>query len=105
MEHVVVSSADLGDTWKVRHHLAMADPLPVEQPLVQLCHSIQEIARKCGQDGVLRDGVARLLDGAQEILAAEWGPRLDMGTVDHYLAKIADRIDYDRDRQVFRDES
>lgn len=104
MQYGIVPSNELGITnWTARHHLAVQDPNQAELPLVALVKLTDLMANRFGDDGVLREGVAHLILGAQDLLAGPWGDRLDMGTVDSWLLAIAERISYDRDVQEFTD--
>jgi hypothetical protein len=80
----------------------MAAPNSTEQPLVLLLTATRTLVERHGQDGVLRDGVAKLILGTRELLNAEWG-RIDRGTVDRMLCQWAARIDFDLDVEEFKD--
>lgn len=80
----------------------MAAPTGQEAPLVMLLVASRELVERHGRDGVLRDGVAKLLLGTRELLNAEWG-RIDRGTVDRMIVQWAARISFDLDTEEFRD--
>lgn len=84
--------------WQARHTLAMFQPDRREEPLVRLVYAIAEAAERFGEDGVLREGVAQLLEGTLVLLNASWGERLEMGRIDTQLRDIAQRIGYNLDR-------
>jgi hypothetical protein len=88
--------------WETRHITAFTAPRRDEADLVQLCKITNSlINRGMGQDQVLREAVAHLLEGARILLNAEWGPRLDMGSVDQMLLDMAQRIHYDMNLGTF----
>ena len=103
MDYAIVPSSELGaaNTWSARHHLAMRQPTPEEEPLVTLVYLINELAERFADDGLMRQGVAPLIVGTLTLLNAEWGRRLDMGSIDHQLRVAAERIGFDLDTETF----
>jgi len=91
-----MTSGRIPGAWESRHIAAFTSPRRDEADLVHLCKITNSlINRGIGQDQVLRDAVAHLLEGARILLNAEWGPRLDMGSTDQLLIDMAQRIHYD----------
>jgi len=91
---------DLAD-WEVRHRMAIIAPDRTEAPYVALLKTVELMVKSHGRDGALRGGVADLINGAQRMLAGPWGDRLDKGTLDRVLHKLAHSIGYDLDAGRF----
>ena len=89
--------------WKRRHSAALTLPTTQERPIMVLFWVIAELAELHGQDGYLRRSIGGLIDNAADLLNAEWGPRLDMGSLDQMLSDTAERIGYDRELRTFKD--
>lgn len=81
----------------------MQYPVGPELEIVTLLKTIAPLARKCGQDHVLREGVASLVEGAWVLLNDDWGRRLDMDECRSQLRNVAALIGYDIDTERFRD--
>lgn len=81
----------------------MLNPVAPEIELVDLLHIIPALARKFGQDHVLREGVASLIEGATNLLNGDWGKRLDMEECRKVLQRTATSIGYDIDTERFGD--
>lgn len=91
-----------GEAWQIRHEAAMRDPNLRELPLVDLVRCLGSLVVDHGQDQVLREGVAQVLTGTQRLLVADWGDRLDMGSIDEMLMVCAEVMDFDLDTEEFR---
>jgi hypothetical protein len=88
-------------TAEVEHQAAMRDPNQREWPLVQLIRLLGSITIDHGR-GVRRDGVAQILVGIRILLAADWGPRLDIRQIEEILLVCAEAMYFDLEREEFR---
>lgn len=87
--------------WTARHNLALGNPHADEEPLVDMLALLEEFVKRYGEDGFLREGVAQLIVGTRVLLNAEWGRRLDMGSIDRRLEELARTIGFDLDVEEF----
>lgn len=88
--------------WRLRHEAATLLPSDQEKPIMVALWLIELLAEQHGDDYVLRVGVVDMIKGARVLLNWDWGPRLDMGTLDRRLGAAAERIGYDLDVEEFR---
>lgn len=89
-------------SWLSRHNAALREPTTQEQPYVELMTAIVRLTALHRDDNVLREGVAKLIDGAALLLNAEWG-RLDRGACSQQLEEMALLMHYDTARERFTD--
>lgn len=89
---------------RINAHLrAMSYPILPETELVTLLRVLRPLADRCGQDHVLREGIASLIEGALAILNADWGRRLDMDECRGMIRKVAVQIGYNLSTERFPD--
>jgi hypothetical protein len=71
---------------------------------VALIDTIGVYAKAYRSDYVLREGVAKLILGAEIMLDSVNSDRLDRGTLDAELERCAQSIGFDRGSEIFEDE-
>ena len=72
--------------------------------MVSLMRIVASLAEEYADDYVIREGVAHLILGARVLLNADFGTRLDGGSLDAELVAWAERMRYDLDVERFTDE-
>lgn len=86
--------------WQTEHLIASFNPTDDELPMATLLMTAEQLAERYGDDGILRDGIANILLGAQCLLNTDWG-RFDRGLLSERINQIADSIGYDIERETF----
>jgi hypothetical protein len=89
------------EDWMERHARAVARPNPVEQPIVTILQQMGGLVARHGEDQVLREGLALILQGVRVLLDGNIG-RLDAGTVDEAISGLMEAMDFDPDTGEFR---
>lgn len=93
--------------WKARHASARQEPLnATERWVVRLLDGIEaavdsyEAAHADAfPDGVISEAFGQVIAGARELLNADFGTRLDGGSMHAELCDLAERVRYDLDDQ------
>lgn len=90
--------------WKGRHDRAMAHPVGIERHIVRYLNDVRDMVIRYGDDGVMREAPAHMIEAVHRLLDADLGMRLDMGTISSELRTMAESIGWDRDMQRFTDD-
>ena len=90
--------------WKGRHDAAMAHPKGIERHIVRYINDCRDMVSRYGDDGVLREAPAHMIEAVRRLLDADLGMRLDMGTIDSELTRLAEKIGYNRDLKRFNND-
>ena len=89
--------------WKGYHDQAMAHPRGIERVIVRYLNDCRDMVARYGQDGVLREAPAHMIEAVHRLLDSDLGLRLDMGTISSELRTLAESIGWDRDLRRFTD--
>jgi hypothetical protein len=71
--------------------------------IVRYLEDARDMVARYGQDGVLREAPAHMIEAVHTLLDSDLGPRLDMGTISSELRTLAESIGWDRDLRRFTD--
>lgn len=88
--------------WQSRQLAAQGSPVGTEVPFVQLLAAIDTLVRRHADDYVLRDGIAHLIMGMNDLLNADTG-RLDCGSLSDLMNHYAEAISFDLAVERFTD--
>lgn len=109
--HCVPDSPDTGG-WKTRHAAAVRNPRKYEKPLLKaidawIAMALQQRERfvtPIGQDSFASDHWAAIGTSLRALLNLDWGPRLDMGTLDTIIVDTLETEGYDVDADRWKGE-
>jgi hypothetical protein len=88
-------------TWQEQHYAALYAPTEAELPLVAMLRATQGMISLHGSGQLERENIAAILLATRSLLSSNWGTRLDRGTVDGELIRMASCIDFDLDTERF----